>query len=132
MRLRRWRHDAPEAWKGNLMSKEEPDLPIDLLLYGSERTLQDFELAELNRCSNTERAFRDLWRELIEQEARALFAAWIRKYRAKIVAELRGTDSLQKTLDFAGGPLADPRPILGPKKSGNTDAGNQGGKLAVG
>ena len=114
------------------MSREDPDPPIDLLLYGSDRTLEDFELASLNRSSNTRRAVRDLWQELIEQEARALFARWIRRHRAEIVKALRDTDSLQKTLDFPGSPLANPRPVLGPKKSRDADADDQGGKLSVG
>lgn len=60
--------------------------PIDFLLEASQTSLQDLELASLNRSANLARAVRSEIEQWIEQSAAAMVARWMIENREKLLA----------------------------------------------
>jgi hypothetical protein len=65
----------------------DPALPaIDFLLESSTRSLQDLELASLNRSANLARAVRSEIEQWIEQTAAAMVARWMIENREALLS----------------------------------------------
>lgn len=60
--------------------------PLDFVLEASLTSLQDFELASLNRRANLSRAVMIEIDQWIEESARAMLARWMLTYREKLLA----------------------------------------------
>lgn len=75
--------------------------PMEFLLFASEMSLGDFEMAALNRAARLRKQIRVMIDQLNKEEADAIFARWIKECRAELL-ELGRTAALQITLDFVG------------------------------
>jgi hypothetical protein len=80
-------------------------LPVDFALLCSETSLQNLELATLNRASLLRKELLAVLDELARCEGEALFARWMRDHRGELLARiLEQTRADERQLRFFESP----------------------------
>lgn len=77
------------------------DLPKPELLFDfSDRTLQDLQIASLDRSARHLKAAKAAWNEAVSEQATALIARYFLEYRAAMIERMRDTIDVQSVLEF--------------------------------
>lgn len=77
------------------------DLPKPELLFDfSHRTLQDLQIASLDRAARSLKAAKAAWNEAVREEATGLIAAYFIEHRESILEAARQTIEVKATLEF--------------------------------
>ena len=80
------RHPGPKEvrldWRSDMRKKSAP---FQYLLECSQMSLEDFELARLDRAANLRKQLRDIAEEWVEAEVEAQLAHWVRGNRRRSV-----------------------------------------------
>lgn len=66
----------------------------------SDRTLQDLQLASLDRSSRHLKAAKAAWNEAVTEQAIAMLARYFLEYRAAMLERMRDTIEVQSVLEF--------------------------------
>ena len=72
----------------------------DLLFDFSDRTLQDLQLASLDRAARHLKAAKAAWSEAVSEQATAALARYFLEYRAAMLERMRETIEVQSVLEF--------------------------------
>lgn len=77
------------------------DLPIPELLFDFSRTtLQDLQIASLDRAARSLKAAKAAWNEAVREEALGLIAAYFIEHREAMLENARRTVEVKTTLEF--------------------------------
>lgn len=90
--------------------------PFHYLLECSQMSLEDFELARLDRAASLRKQLRDIAEEWVEAEVEAQLARWVRENRVAPSRELQNSASTKTS--WRGGPAPSPLRPASPTRSG--------------
>ena len=77
------------------------ELPDPQLMFDfSKRTLQDLQIASLDRAARHLKNAKAAWNEAVREEAMGLLAAYFLEHGPAILEQARGTVEVKSTLEF--------------------------------
>ena len=90
------RSPRSESRPKQLSGLPDPQLMFDF----SKRTLQDLQIASLDRAARHLKNAKAAWNEAVREEAMGLLAAYFLEHGPAILEQARGTVEVKSTLEF--------------------------------